>query len=255
MFASLRWQSENYPPVLSTDVLQSKVDQSEDETTISQFFQSNNQSLGLTVDHVTEIELPKKPVLLLYNTLLPSECQLLIDLTEKMGFEDADKYCFAYNDRLNDRLMSDDLNLTDIIWERVKDHLPQTMTHQGKTVTLHSLNTRWRFCKYRSGHHFGIHTDGSFSNHKEGTTSLLTFMIYLNSQSDNAYTGGSTIFFDRTHQEKHRVAVPSGTAITFLQKDLDMLHSGEEVHSGVKYILRTDVMYSRKKRDTREDLM
>lgn len=32
------------------------------------------------------------------------------------GFEDADSYCHMYNDRLNDRLMSDDPLFSKLIW-------------------------------------------------------------------------------------------------------------------------------------------
>ncbi|KAF0980525.1 hypothetical protein FDP41_013739 [Naegleria fowleri] len=269
MFQSLKWQSTTYQPLLSEQVLEMPIADgiSESETPLSNISLSehlkkntsritkssvssssdqqnteNNceRECSIQVEHVEQLELPHKLVLLLHNVLLKDECQLMIELSEKMGYEDADSYCFAYNDRFNDRLMVDDQNLTDLIWNRMKDHLPQVIAG----MKLKGLNSRWRLCKYKPGHYFGVHTDGSYQDRKTNSVSCLTFMIYLNSQLEGAYKGGATIFFDRKRGEKARIVQPSGTAIVFLQEDMDMLHCGQKVESGVKYILRTDVMYS-----------
>ncbi|KAG2392101.1 hypothetical protein C9374_013586 [Naegleria lovaniensis] len=264
MFQSLKWQSTTYQPLLSQQVLEMPIADgfSESDTlsniSISEHLEKNTSRINnqqqtsssssddhcpIQVEHVTELELPKKPVLLLHNVLLKDECKLMIELSEKMGYEDADSYCFAYNDRYNDRLMVDDQKLTDLIWNRVKDHLPQTIDG----MSLKGLNSRWRLCKYKAGHYFGVHTDGTYMDRKTNSVSRLTFMIYLNSQLEGAYTGGATIFYDRKRDEKARIVQPSGTTIVFLQEDMDMLHCGQKVSSGVKYILRTDVMYSKVK--------
>lgn len=59
---------------------------------------------------------------------------------------------------------------------------------------------------------------------------LLTFMIYLN----EGYTGGETRF------ESVSVAGKPGMALVF---EHELLHEGAEVTAGVKYVLRSDVMY------------
>ncbi len=47
--------------------------------------------------------------------------------------------------------MSDDIELSTIIWERIKDHLPKE--HKGWKI--HSVNPRLRYCRYKKGHYFG----------------------------------------------------------------------------------------------------
>jgi hypothetical protein len=59
---------------------------------------------------------------------------------------------------------------------------------------------------------------------------MLTFMIYLN----DAFEGGATEF-------KTEVVRPrTGMALVFPHR---ATHQGAELRSGVKYVLRTDVMY------------
>ncbi|EFC40640.1 predicted protein [Naegleria gruberi] len=257
MFMSQKWQSSQYTPLLSQQVLSSEVVADGFDEKIADSMKSIKLSIGdllakndeivrekINVRHLEKVEKNGKPVLILENVLLKEECKLLIELSEKLGYEDADSYCYAYNDRFNDRLMVDDDALTQVIWNRVKDHLPQELNHHGMDMTLHSLNNRWRLCKYKPGHYFGTHTDGTYSNRSNRTKSALTFMIYLNSQLEGDFKGGSTIFFEQYHRkETARVIERSGTCIVFPQEDMDMLHCGEKVTDGVKYILRTDTMF------------
>ncbi len=55
-------------------------------------------------------------------------------------------------------------------------------------------------------------------------------MIYLNDE----FEGGETTFQSQTIKPK------KGNALVFYH---GMKHSGEEIKAGVKYVLRTDVMY------------
>lgn len=69
--------------------------------------------------------------------------------------------------------------------------------------------------------------------------SLLTFMIYLN----EGYEGGETQFDDAAKSppgESVSVAGKVGMALVF---EHELLHEGAEVTAGVKYVLRSDVMY------------
>jgi prolyl 4-hydroxylase len=67
---------------------------------------------------------------------------------------------------------------------------------------------------------------------ENGELSLLTFMIYLN----GGYKGGATRF------ESLAVRGQPGTALVF---EHGLIHEGGEVTEGVKYVLRSDVMYGR----------
>lgn len=77
-----------------------------------------------------------------------------MDASEKMGFEDAENYCYMYRDRYNDRLMSDDDDFTATVFKRIESYLPKDYGHWQ----LKGLNNRWRYCRYYKGHYFGAHT-------------------------------------------------------------------------------------------------
>ena len=182
------------------------------------------------------------------NSLTSDECKALIKAVEEQGFQSAEEYCFRYRDRLNDRFMSDDSQLADVLWSRVQQFVPETITdpfgpERPGVWEVDKLNIRFRFCKYigGKGHHFGAHTDGMFRI-DDAHTSLLTCMFYLNGTDE--FQGGTTDFIEyKTHQLKHSVCPEPGLCVIFRQANLDCYHLGTEVTSGVKYILRTDIMY------------
>ena len=62
--------------------------------------------------------------------------------------------------------------------------------------------------------------------------SLLTLIVYLNED----FAGGRTAFLDFELQATPK----TGTALVFQHL---LLHEGCMVHSGVKYAMRSDVMY------------
>jgi prolyl 4-hydroxylase len=62
--------------------------------------------------------------------------------------------------------------------------------------------------------------------------SLLTLMVYLN----EGFEGGATAFHDFGVAVRPR----TGMALLFQHR---LLHEGCEVSAGVKYVLRSDVMY------------
>lgn len=85
-----------------------------------------------------------------------------------------------------------------------------------------------RFYKYNPGQRFKMHKDGPWK--EGGFTSRLTFLLYLN----DAFTGGETDFRD------FKVLPVTGDALLFIH---DTWHEGAAVSSGVKYVLRSDVLY------------
>ena len=92
-----------------------------------------------------------------------------------------------------------------------------------------STSSKWRIWQ----------KDGAFER-DNGELSQFTFMIYLN----DGYAGGCTSFRDDFGRlfENFTVAPKRGSAL-FFYHPLD--HRGDEVISGRKYVLRSDVMYSR----------
>jgi hypothetical protein len=70
-------------------------------------------------------------------------------------------------------------------------------------------------------------------------TSFLTLMIYLNTPAK----GGETNFMNsRDESQISSVAPRAGAVLAF---DHDITHEGALLESGVKYCVRTDVMYRR----------
>ena len=91
------------------------------------------------------------------------------------------------------------------------------------------MNERFRIYRYQKYQEFRSHSDGKF-HRSDLEESKLTFMIYLNDD----FQGGGTNFDDF-------VAWPeTGMGLCF---DHSLRHEGAMVLDGVKYALRSDIMY------------
>jgi len=135
--------------------------------------------------------------------------------------------------RNNDRVIFDDPALAAELFARIRAALPETF--DGGTLV--GLNERFRGYRYRSGQRFAPHFDGFFARPETPAgreSSEITVLFYLN----DGFAGGETNILDYD-----LVVVPrTGSALLFQHL---LLHEGCEVSSGVKYVLRTDVMYFR----------
>jgi prolyl 4-hydroxylase len=167
--------------------------------------------------------------------LSPAECDEHIRRSERLGYEvsriDTGRGMALDRDiRNNERVLLDDSALAGSLWARSRHYFPNR-PGQWKPS---GLNERFRYYKYERGSSFRWHRDGSFEKSRN-ERSQLTFMIYLNDD----FTGGETDFGDFS-------VVPSrGDALCFLHS---LTHEGQEVSRGIKYVLRTDVMYRRQSR-------
>jgi prolyl 4-hydroxylase len=124
------------------------------------------------------------------------------------------------------------------LFERVRQRVPDRMRVEepgtGERVTMAPVGV---FCplrvyRYERGQRFGLHHDQSYSR-EDGARSLLTLMVYLNDD----FVGGETDF----PEQRRRVSPAAGTALWFQHM---LLHAGRAVESGVKYVLRSDVLYA-----------
>jgi hypothetical protein len=120
---------------------------------------------------------------------------------------------------------------------------------------LESLNPMFRLSKYSSGGHFAPHTDGDYCIDPISHRSMKTFMIYLNDD----YEEGSTAFLKdgvmgEINEERGgiRCANKSDIVTTWKPRKGDCIlfdhcinHEGQQVVNGMKYIMRSDVMYKR----------
>lgn len=132
-------------------------------------------------------------------------------------------------------------NLKNIIWDRVKDFITTTVPHStlSSKWEAYGLNPQFRFCRYEPGQKFAPHYDGNYAISTEDR-SLYTFMIYLN----GGFDGGATNFLSLSADPSDRVLeslAPSAGMLLVFQHNI--YHEGEELRTGVKYMMRSDVMY------------
>ncbi|SFD15397.1 2OG-Fe(II) oxygenase superfamily protein [Chitinophaga sp. CF118] len=166
------------------------------------------------------------------NFLSREECDALIQKSEAIGYEEATVTAAGGVQRMlkevrnNERVLYKDESYAAIIWNRLKDFVPE-----GKSdATACGLNELFRFYKYSPGQRFKMHKDGSFIR-DASEASQYTFMIYLNDE----YTGGETIF-----ASGEIIRPETGSALIFHHP---LRHEGSLLTAGVKYVLRTDIMY------------
>lgn len=175
-------------------------------------------------------------VFLIDEFLSTEECAAFIGISEGQGYEGASittgrGVIVAKDVRNNDRLFWEDALLARRWWERASEFFPSRLG----TWQAIGLNERFRFYRYRVGQKFAQHRDGSFQRSDE-EMSWMTLLVYLNSD----FTGGRTRFDLPGEPELVSVSPLAGRALVFAHQHM---HEGEEVLAGVKYVLRTDVMY------------
>lgn len=166
------------------------------------------------------------------DVLSPDECSALIDRIDASEPEVATVNLpggprVDTSIRNNERIIFDDADLAALLYERVKSTLPPRVMGMSPV----GANERFRCYRYKPGHVFRAHLDGSFVRN-EHERSLLTFMVYLNAVE----RGGETAFLDIDT----RVIPKPGRALLFQHR---LLHEGSLVEAGIKYVLRSDIMF------------
>ena len=184
------------------------------------------------------------------NFLTPDECQKLIQVSEDIGYVPADisfpkaqggpRMIPTY--RNNDRVLYQSEALRKLIHIRLaaRNEIPPTYTRQltnteQLTTDFVEVSGLFRFYRYSEGHFFKKHRDGSERTDKG--ISRITILIYLNTVED----GGNTNLIDFILPEKVVVQPIVGRLLMF---DHCIMHEGEAVNSGLKYLIRTDLIYN-----------
>lgn len=167
------------------------------------------------------------------GVMSPGECAELIAEIDRRGPEAAPVTTsrgpvMMPDVRNNERVMIEDDALAAKLFARVADVMPARLFARRPV----GANERFRCYRYQPGQQFAMHRDGAFRR-SDREKSELTFMVYLN----EGFGGGGTKFYDQDV-----TAVPkTGTALFFQHR---LLHEGSVVTSGVKYVLRSDVMFA-----------
>jgi prolyl 4-hydroxylase len=174
------------------------------------------------------------------NVCSPIECDALIAAAEARGFEpagfynDADgKPVVVESVRKSQRVMMDMLEFAAVLFERVKHGLPAKLNNG---LTLKGLNMRMRILKYLPGDEFKRHTDGNYMTPDGQQISQITLLLYLNA----GYEGAHTTYYNQGEDVGIAVYPERGSVVLMDQR---LAHEVPPLHSGIKYALRTDVMY------------
>jgi len=167
------------------------------------------------------------------GVLAADECTATIAQIEQLGFADAPittprGFVMRKDIRNNTRVMFDDVPLAAMLFTRLGAALPAQVC--GRRAV--GVNERFRCYRYEPGQRFAPHYDGAYRR-SPTERSELTLMVYLN----EGFTGGTTAFHDFGVEATPR----TGAALLFQHQ---LLHEGCVVRSGIKYVLRSDVMYA-----------
>ena len=181
-----------------------------------------------------------KWVYVIRNVLTKSECESLIKLSETAGYIDAlVNIGGGYQQKLSSvrnckRVMMDNKEMTNHLWERLKSFIPNVFMNRNKI----SFNERLRFLRYHKGEYFAPHHDGIYIRDDKSEMSLISVLIYLNDD----YKGGTTNFLNyNDEKQKFAPKITQGMVLMFEHK---IYHEGAMLLKGTKYIIRTDVMFS-----------
>ncbi|XP_077999261.1 uncharacterized protein LOC144452113 [Glandiceps talaboti] len=214
-------------------------DESPDQTSASQI------SVRLASLEKTNITLPgeiqaDKLAFYIDNVFTKEECDDFIRRAEEKGLEMAMINIGGGREQLrpearnNFRCYIDSFEESERIWERVKQFVPKTwIGHKAL-----GLNERLRVLRYDPGEYFGPHWDGVYKR-DNGERSYLTLQLYLN----EGFQGGSTTFLPLHQSHRPVECVPKIGRVLVFQHDI--LHEGSKLIHGRKYVIRTDIMFSR----------
>jgi predicted 2-oxoglutarate/Fe(II)-dependent dioxygenase YbiX len=172
----------------------------------------------------------------LSGALSPDICKNLLNKANEHEWEEAlifdgEKYIIDHETRNCKRVMFIDEEICNIIMNIIKD----TLKEDASINDLVGINPMLRFMKYNKGNYFRPHFDIQYVD-SCGNISLITIQIYLNDD----FTGGETEFFDENGEIIYKHVPKLGDIILF---DQQIEHQGNEVTSGEKYSMRTDIMY------------
>lgn len=199
----------------------------------------------------------------LLNVFSADECQRLIKASETMGYLPDAAVSLPRDVRHNDSLTWVVDKQTDgIIWDRIK-HLMADEQGIFDNKAAVGLNARFRFYRYSKGDYFKPHSDGSWPGSRVINNKLIadaygdrfsqmTFLILLTEDFD----GGATRFLVNANDSSRParrgdkvtevdIRTPAGSVLCFPHgmHPLHCIHSSEPIYKGVKYIIRTDVLF------------
>ncbi|WP_298968216.1 hypothetical protein [uncultured Roseobacter sp.] len=210
---------------------------------------------------VTRVELPEVPgAFQLLNVLSDTEADNIVKLAEQLGFHQDSPVSLPHSVRHNQNanwVVSEEIDR--VFWERSKHLLTEEVNGQKAT----GINARFRFYRHDEGDYFKPHSDGAWPGSRvvngkladdvyPGQLSQDTYLNFLN----DGYEGGRTQFMVSKSNPSEpakreddvnlvEVRTTKGDVLVFPHghHPLHCLHSSEQITSGEKYIIRSDVLF------------
>lgn len=170
-------------------------------------------------------------ILIIDHFLDGDECKRLIELSESLGYKPADVDVHGQRQmlsmvRTNERVDIESPEIAEQFWQKLKAiNIPRI---DGKQPI--GLTPFFRFYRYEGEQKFNMHKDGRKEHN--GNHTRMTMLVYLNDLKGS----GATRFRDADMDVFPR----SGKALLFQH---ELWHAGMPVKNGIKYVLRTDVLF------------
>lgn len=196
-------------------------------------------------------ELVPGTVWVIPDFLTAKECQRWIDFVEQShGLEYMNSPGTKYMANRECYRMQEEgaIQISEPLYERLlaAGILPQleakldVFAHRHPPYKPVGFNPNIRLYKYTKGHAFGKHVDGSHPVDGVGQTEI-TILIYLSSCK-----GGATRFYTSSGKKSKSIAFDPepGAMLLHVHGDACLEHEADVVLDGIKYVLRTDMVFS-----------
>lgn len=203
------------------------------------------------------------------------EAEQWIKCSEECGYEEALLNGTSFKDiRNSSRSIIDDHNAAIILYERIfkvlrnndikRERWEGTRNGESDVISQETyrydengppfilsgkysalgVNERFRFLKYSAGQYFKPHFDGTYKRPDGRSRSMVTIQIYLNEGME----GGTTTILSpsitgETYKEDDVIARVVPKVGRILLFDHNTMHEGSLLTKGVKYTVRTEIMY------------
>lgn len=213
------------------------------------------------------LDLPNDNTLIIIDNLLSdTECENIIAKTNGHYHDLSMEY--LPTQRQSERILNLEQNMARVIYARIEHIIRDEHYKKHLKPFGFGIDGEWNpiginYCFRHTVYHapsvgFFPHRDSSYI-HDADTRSILTIVIYLN----DTFQGGDTIFIrpnterkmEQTVKEElengysimHTCCPKKGSALVF---NHNVIHAGNPVEYGSKYIIRSDILFKRENTNT-----
>jgi hypothetical protein len=192
-------------------------------------------------------------ILVIDDLLSNKECKEFTKFIDSLPLELTPPKKKGEADRFNHRFSVTSVEFAQRLHELLSPHLPLfPYPSSAKRPNLsprppNYCNSNIRMYKYTPSQHFGPHYDDAVLDPITGAKSEWTLLIYLTGVADGI-EGGETLFYREQRGKPTEVItapLTRGTALLHRHGNECMLHEGSLVLKGTKYVLRSDLMFSK----------